>query len=624
MEFKKITRLTVFLCLFSAVLSVNVQHGKNSRFKKSAEMEEALMHPKRMYKRASTPQRDADKGPRVEDGDTGIGEISQFLDEGFMRRIELDDSEMHDPPNIKKSLRPQNGYDLDGMHRRPPSTLRKDSSPKGGNDENVDDDIGEISQFLDEGLMRRIELDDSEMHDQPNIKKSSRPQNADDLNGMHPRAIPQKESLPKGGNAESGNADISQILDEEFMQRMELDDSEMHDPSNTKKSSRPQRGIDVADMNPKPGVHGVQTEDEIVEDPAIRDSDLFSLMGKDIFQQIAFDDSVMHQGKTADQKFHPSSKSERPPEEMGQRIMHPHGATRKDNPAKAPSKEDVSTELDEDFLRQMELDDSRVHSVDDRIGWEKSSYYKGKDKKASLRIHPEMALQNHDVDDQDAGDEIDVDDLLGRDFMKRMEFDDSYLHDSNPHLREDVAGRLVEERSRSGISRRLLSLQEDEIMPQMAMKNEGKLSQIKARLGFPIHASCRLSWMFGVNCSTVSMDLVNQIKKWSGSDNCDQGGEKCLYSLVSVNSTILLAKHETPKQHYVDDLSFKFTQKGANCAVHGYSTSETWYAVLDKGTNYCNLHNLITGSGLDETKGYKENTNDGECTQYSSSDCDVY
>ena len=29
--------------------------------------------------------------------------------------------------------------------------------------------------------------------------------------------------------------------------------------------------------------------------------------------------------------------------------------------------------------------------------------------------------------------------------------------------------------------------------------------------------------------------------------------------------------------------------------LQGYSTSEVWYAVLDNGTNYCNLHNLITG-----------------------------
>ena len=36
-------------------------------------------------------------------------------------------------------------------------------------------------------------------------------------------------------------------------------------------------------------------------------------------------------------------------------------------------------------------------------------------------------------------------------------------------------------------------------------------------------------------------------------------------------------------------------------SLQGFSTSETWYAVLDYGTNYCNLHNLITG----EVKGQK-------------------
>ena len=30
--------------------------------------------------------------------------------------------------------------------------------------------------------------------------------------------------------------------------------------------------------------------------------------------------------------------------------------------------------------------------------------------------------------------------------------------------------------------------------------------------------------------------------------------------------------------------------------LQGYSSSETWYAVLDYGTNYCNLHNLIIGT----------------------------
>ena len=36
----------------------------------------------------------------------------------------------------------------------------------------------------------------------------------------------------------------------------------------------------------------------------------------------------------------------------------------------------------------------------------------------------------------------------------------------------------------------------------------------------------------------------------------------------------------------------------------GYSRSETWYAVLDYGTNYCNLHNLITGTTLSATDSF--------------------
>ena len=57
--------------------------------------------------------------------------------------------------------------------------------------------------------------------------------------------------------------------------------------------------------------------------------------------------------------------------------------------------------------------------------------------------------------------------------------------------------------------------------------------------------------------------------------------------------------------------------------TQGYSTSELYYAILDKGTNYCNLHNLVVGSGLIH-HGFKEVTNDSVCTQYSSADCDQY
>ncbi|XP_072036152.1 uncharacterized protein [Amphiura filiformis] len=142
----------------------------------------------------------------------------------------------------------------------------------------------------------------------------------------------------------------------------------------------------------------------------------------------------------------------------------------------------------------------------------------------------------------------------------------------------------------------------------------------------PLHAQCTINWEFpSLNCSGVSNKLVSQIKKWTTDDNCPGGaGEKCLYTLKTVTAAELQATHETPVKHYVDDLTFNFMPNGKMCDVKGFSTSETWYAVLDSGTNYCNLHNLITGSGLNETTGFVEKTSDDVCTQYSSADCEKY
>lgn len=149
---------------------------------------------------------------------------------------------------------------------------------------------------------------------------------------------------------------------------------------------------------------------------------------------------------------------------------------------------------------------------------------------------------------------------------------------------------------------------------------------VSQSMSYPLHAQCTIHWKFKIPCQNVSDALQNQIKKWTGPDGCDQGGEKCLYKLKSVTNTTLKATHTTPVKKYVDDLTFTFkldlTDSG--CLVLGHSTSEVFYAVLDYGTNYCNLHNLITGSKLDKAPGYNETTTDSVCTQYSSADCEKY
>ncbi|KAK3715617.1 hypothetical protein QZH41_009611 [Actinostola sp. cb2023] len=139
------------------------------------------------------------------------------------------------------------------------------------------------------------------------------------------------------------------------------------------------------------------------------------------------------------------------------------------------------------------------------------------------------------------------------------------------------------------------------------------------------HASCKIQWNWKLNCSTVNELIITQIKTWNGPEGCAHGGEKCLYFLKESSPTVIKAIHETPTKHYKDDLTFNFAKSPeGGCSVGGYSTSETWYAVLDDGTNYCNLHNLITGSKLDKAAGYVETTNDSQCTQYSSRNCDKY
>ncbi|GCC20989.1 hypothetical protein chiPu_0000158, partial [Chiloscyllium punctatum] len=144
--------------------------------------------------------------------------------------------------------------------------------------------------------------------------------------------------------------------------------------------------------------------------------------------------------------------------------------------------------------------------------------------------------------------------------------------------------------------------------------------------GGPLHAQCSVEWTFGIPCNSVYLELVTQIKAWRTADNCAQGGEKCLYTLKSANEHYIVAKHTTPVHKYVDNLTFKLTSSfdKRSCSVSGFSVSELWYAVFDFGTNYCNLHNLIEGSGLDTVSGYSESTNDSKCTQYSSANCTIY
>jgi len=128
-----------------------------------------------------------------------------------------------------------------------------------------------------------------------------------------------------------------------------------------------------------------------------------------------------------------------------------------------------------------------------------------------------------------------------------------------------------------------------------------------------------------MSCKDSMMKLVDQMNAWTGPDGCANGGEKCLYEYKSTEGMVVKATHTTPVHMYVDDLTLTF-EDGADggCTLHGFSTSETIYAVLDYSTNFCNMKNLITGAGLDMGDGYSETASDDTCTQYSAADCDTF
>ncbi|XP_014775467.1 uncharacterized protein LOC106872845 [Octopus bimaculoides] len=139
---------------------------------------------------------------------------------------------------------------------------------------------------------------------------------------------------------------------------------------------------------------------------------------------------------------------------------------------------------------------------------------------------------------------------------------------------------------------------------------------------YPPHASCTIKWTFDSNCTYINYKIANQIISWNDAD-CGTG-MKCLYSLSSHNASLILGSHKTPKWHFTDSFYFAFAPDNSTCYVEGVSSSDSWFALLDFGVNYCNLHNVITGSGIDTLDGYTEFTENSVCTLYTSRNCDKY
>ncbi|XP_054593644.2 uncharacterized protein [Nothobranchius furzeri] len=142
----------------------------------------------------------------------------------------------------------------------------------------------------------------------------------------------------------------------------------------------------------------------------------------------------------------------------------------------------------------------------------------------------------------------------------------------------------------------------------------------------PLHAQCKVEWYFGIPCQLVSEALVSQINQWRTLSSCTTGGQRCLYKLQSASVHFIAAKHKSPVQGYEDVITLRLVSRNffSCCHVSAMSVSESWFVIRDHGTNYCNLYNLMEGSGLTQVRGYEEVTSEFLCTQRSTANCSVF
>ncbi|KAK7070147.1 hypothetical protein SK128_023122 [Halocaridina rubra] len=140
---------------------------------------------------------------------------------------------------------------------------------------------------------------------------------------------------------------------------------------------------------------------------------------------------------------------------------------------------------------------------------------------------------------------------------------------------------------------------------------------------YPSHASCKVDWVFGESCWEVKSKLITQMKEWSD-DDCTTK-QQCNYEYLGEEGNTIRGLHTTPWLKFVDKFNFTVnTGYDGNCYVKAASESQASYAIIDFGTNYCNLRNLVIGSHLDEDAHYKENSTNAVCTMYSIAHCNLY
>merc|ERR1712156_611054 len=132
-------------------------------------------------------------------------------------------------------------------------------------------------------------------------------------------------------------------------------------------------------------------------------------------------------------------------------------------------------------------------------------------------------------------------------------------------------------------------------------------------------ALCNVTYSIPTSCEEVTAKIVAQIDQWNEDTSCPGRCEE-RNSLSPQRGPplepVLLQGTGEECTKYKDDLFFRVSDgENGSCDVFGHSHS-TGPAYYDFTTNYCNLRNLMTGSGLADLEGYSEDSSTSLCMQY--------
>jgi len=110
----------------------------------------------------------------------------------------------------------------------------------------------------------------------------------------------------------------------------------------------------------------------------------------------------------------------------------------------------------------------------------------------------------------------------------------------------------------------------------------------------PVRLHCWLNWKFTVNtsCDHVLSEVLHRVnsqpKKWQDPHN------NGTYMLLGKKANELQLSRLTGDLAYTDKLAIQTENVDHGCLVRSCSRSQV-YSIGDKGTNYCNVRNLLCG-----------------------------